>query len=84
MSPGNTVWQHTSTRMFKQPPPAAMPSAPGVSGERRSEVPQTAYLLPPSVDEWLPQNHLARFVVLRCATHPTPPAPTALPLAAVA
>ena len=23
----------------------------------------TAYLLPPSVDEWLPQNHLARFVV---------------------
>ena len=24
---------------------------------------QTAFLLPPSVDEWLPQNHLARFVV---------------------
>ena len=23
----------------------------------------TAYLLPPSVDEWLPQNHLARFIV---------------------
>ncbi len=23
----------------------------------------SAYLLPPSVDEWLPQNHLARFVV---------------------
>ena len=23
----------------------------------------TAYLLPPSVDEWLPNNHLARFVV---------------------
>jgi transposase len=23
----------------------------------------TAYLLPPSVDEWLPHNHLARFVV---------------------
>jgi transposase len=23
----------------------------------------TAYLLPPSVDEWLPQDHLARFVV---------------------
>ena len=23
----------------------------------------TAYLLPPSVDDWLPQNHLARFVV---------------------
>ena len=23
----------------------------------------TAYLLPPSVDEWLPDNHLARFVV---------------------
>jgi len=23
----------------------------------------TGYLLPPSVDEWLPQNHLARFVV---------------------
>lgn len=23
----------------------------------------TAYLLPPSVDEWLPANHLARFVV---------------------
>ena len=22
-----------------------------------------AYLLPPSVDEWLPDNHLARFVV---------------------
>jgi transposase len=24
---------------------------------------ETAYLLPPSVDDWLPQNHLARFVV---------------------
>ena len=24
---------------------------------------ETAYLLPPSVNEWLPQNHLARFVV---------------------
>jgi transposase len=24
---------------------------------------QTAYLLPPSVDEWLPQDHLARFIV---------------------
>lgn len=24
---------------------------------------ETAYLLPPSVDEWLPKNHLARFVV---------------------
>ena len=24
---------------------------------------ETAYLLPPSVDEWLPINHLARFVV---------------------
>jgi transposase len=24
---------------------------------------ETAYLLPPSVDEWLPQDHLARFVV---------------------
>jgi hypothetical protein len=23
----------------------------------------TAHVLPPSVDEWLPQNHLARFVV---------------------
>ena len=23
----------------------------------------TAYLLPPSVDEWLPEKHLARFVV---------------------
>ena len=23
----------------------------------------TSYLLPPSVDEWLPANHLARFVV---------------------
>ena len=23
----------------------------------------TAYLLPPSVDEWLPQDHPARFVV---------------------
>jgi transposase len=23
----------------------------------------TAYLLPPSVDEWLPENHLARFIV---------------------
>ncbi|MCA3218736.1 MAG: IS5/IS1182 family transposase, partial [Burkholderiales bacterium] len=23
----------------------------------------TAYLLPPSVDEWLPQTHLARLVV---------------------
>ena len=24
---------------------------------------QTAFLLPPSVDEWLPERHLARFVV---------------------
>jgi transposase len=24
---------------------------------------ETAFLLPPSVDEWLPQRHLARFVV---------------------
>ena len=24
---------------------------------------ETAYLLPPSVDEWLPKDHLARFVV---------------------
>ncbi len=24
---------------------------------------QTAYLLPPSVDDWLPEHHLARFVV---------------------
>lgn len=24
---------------------------------------QTDYLLPPSVDEWLPESHLARFVV---------------------
>ena len=23
----------------------------------------TPYLLPPSVEEWLPQDHLARFVV---------------------
>jgi len=24
----------------------------------------TGFLMPPSVDEWLPQNHLARFVVI--------------------
>lgn len=24
---------------------------------------QTVYLLPPSVDEWLPEDHLARFIV---------------------
>lgn len=24
---------------------------------------QTGYLLPPSVDEWLPKNHLALFIV---------------------
>src|SRR5438445_1949017 len=24
---------------------------------------ETAYLLPPSVDEWLPERHLARFIV---------------------
>jgi len=24
----------------------------------------TGYLLPPSVDEWLPEQHLARFVVI--------------------
>jgi hypothetical protein len=24
---------------------------------------ETGYLLPPSVDEWLPERHLARFVV---------------------
>jgi hypothetical protein len=25
----------------------------------------TDYLLPPSVDDWLPENHLARFTVER-------------------
>ena len=24
---------------------------------------QTGFLLPPSVDEWLPEKHLARFIV---------------------
>ncbi|CAE6863679.1 hypothetical protein R69658_07737 [Paraburkholderia aspalathi] len=24
---------------------------------------QTGYLLPPSVEDWLPEDHLARFVV---------------------
>jgi len=24
---------------------------------------QTSFLLPPSVDEWLPERHLARFIV---------------------
>jgi hypothetical protein len=24
---------------------------------------QQHYLLPPSIDEWLPENHLARFIV---------------------
>lgn len=24
---------------------------------------ETAFLLPPSVDEWLPERHLARFIV---------------------
>ena len=24
---------------------------------------ETSFLLPPSVDEWLPEDHLARFVV---------------------
>jgi hypothetical protein len=24
---------------------------------------ETPYLLPPSVDEWLPANHLARFIL---------------------
>ncbi len=24
---------------------------------------QTGFLMPPSIDEWLPQTHLARFVV---------------------
>jgi len=24
---------------------------------------ETPYLLPPSIQEWLPENHLARFVV---------------------
>ena len=24
---------------------------------------ETGFLMPPSVDEWLPQRHLARFVV---------------------
>src|SRR3546814_5088438 len=35
----------------------AMPVA-DKSGDR-----DTGYLLPPSVDEWLPEQHLARFVV---------------------
>ncbi|WP_180977371.1 hypothetical protein [Janthinobacterium sp. ROICE36] len=24
---------------------------------------QTSYLFPPSVEDWLPENHLARFIV---------------------
>ena len=45
------------------------PEAVRVEGEARmrdrfvSVDRDTAYLMPPSVQEWLPQNHLARFVV---------------------
>lgn len=39
--------------------------APGALGNEqfRDADRQTGFLLPPSVDEWLPQRHLARFVV---------------------
>lgn len=35
---------------------------------------QTGFLLPPSVDEWLPEKHLARFVVRRHGNRITRPA----------
>jgi hypothetical protein len=33
---------------------------------------ETKYLLPPSVDEWLPEKHLARFIVEVIGTRPGP------------
>src|ERR1700694_4809771 len=39
-----------------------MTSVPSMSNFRAIDR-QTGFLMPPSVDEWLPQQHLARFVV---------------------
>ena len=44
---------------------------------------QTGFLLPPSVDEWLPERHLARFMVevidgLDLRAMSAPPVPPAL------
>ena len=38
------------------------PDIPDMSNFRRTDR-QTGFLMPPSLDEWLPQRHLARFVV---------------------
>ena len=34
-----------------------------MSGKFQTIDPDTAYLLPPSLQDWLPEKHLARFVV---------------------
>jgi hypothetical protein len=41
--------------------PKAVPAAP-VKKRFRAFAPDQMLLLPPSLDEWLPQDHLARFV----------------------
>src|SRR5271155_73604 len=40
----------------------SLPGCPSMSNFREFDR-ETSFLLPPSVDEWLPEQHLARFVV---------------------
>jgi hypothetical protein len=59
----------SDSRTHKECPWLRSREAVGVEAEARmsgrfvSVDRDTAYLLPPSVQDWLPENHLARFVV---------------------
>src|SRR5271165_755892 len=49
----------SGARRAVERPHRALDSSQGVRAHDR----ETGFLLPPSVDEWLPETHLARFVV---------------------
>src|SRR5271163_721523 len=51
------VWRGTMTALI------LLPRRTGSDGQFSYDRPRDGYLLPPSVDEWLPEKHLARFVV---------------------
>lgn len=50
--------------MKRQPEAVRVDAEERMSGRLVSVDRDTPYLLPPSVQEWLPENHLARFVVV--------------------
>ena len=50
-------------RLFDVGPGVEAPSEPGrVDKTFRQYDPHQVFLLPPSIDDWLPEGHLARFV----------------------